>query len=151
MIYTQTKAIMKYLGTKYGYMPRTEHEWFRMEYVNELYADWMGKKQIEAGMGQPDAEAVEAWRANNECLFGSIEKMLEASDLTIHLACDKMTVCDFFVFSGISSYIKNPLANDALKVSMVDELEKYPKLKSWSERMFKENKAFIDSRPPAPV
>ena len=141
-VLSQSQAIVRYLGRKYGYYPQDQVQAYECDNLTELYADVISKLYMPVFTQGDEAKA-----AAIETAFKTLEPFLEHVEGVLkesgYLVGENLNTCDFWIGGCYTNFFKNPLRYTPERWDAL--LAKYPKYAAYGERFSQANAAWLNS------
>mmetsp|Transcript_36541 Transcript_36541/g.27100 ORF Transcript_36541/g.27100 Transcript_36541/m.27100 type:complete len:217 (-) Transcript_36541:47-697(-) len=148
--YCETKAILRYLGGKYGYYPMDAKAAWRVDSI----IDALGDAQAEAGKVMQAREEEKAavmqkvWSEVMPKILGKIDKILAKNSTQECLVGTKETTADFFFGGMVFTFWRNP--NNPAYQNIKSMLDGFPNVKKWADAFEKKNATWLNKRKQRP-
>ena len=141
-VLSQSSAIVRYLGRKYGYYPTDLELAYEVDNLNELYQDVLPKLYTPVFAQGDDAKAaaIETCFKTLEPFLVHIESVLKDSG---YLVGENLNTCDFWIGGLYTNLFKNQLRFTPEKWDAL--LAKFPKYAAYGERFSAANASWISS------
>mmetsp|Transcript_20739 Transcript_20739/g.23096 ORF Transcript_20739/g.23096 Transcript_20739/m.23096 type:complete len:209 (-) Transcript_20739:38-664(-) len=145
-ILTQSNAILRYVGSEYGYYPEDAELRYRADELVDLTDDFKGPVgKNHFGSASPE-EKSEEWKGLLENhytkFFTFFEGKLKENSSQDFIVGDTYTIADFSLLAAYGSVINHPLRKeDTFKV-----LDNYPVLKEYFALRWAAQKDYFDNR-----
>jgi glutathione S-transferase len=147
--YSQTNAIVRMLGIKYGFYSTDADECWKIDSTLDAMND-LTPKFYPVIMGENE----EAKKKAGEELFsgflpmwmGVIEARLAKNGCEGHIVGDRMTIADFALASLLLTLRNNEAS--PMSMSLGPFFEKFPKISAYCDSLTKEMDAYLKARKP---
>ncbi|CDW88198.1 glutathione s-transferase [Stylonychia lemnae] len=151
-VLSQTKAIMRYLGLQYGYLPTDAYEAYLVDSYLDAFNDLMHPFALARWEKDEEKkkEILANWLANTFPKFlTAFEKRLESQGHSKFLVGEKLTIADFSFSSLISVIVYNELSETS--ATLRETYETFPRLKEYAHNMKEIFNDYLESRPKRPM
>ncbi|CDW72614.1 glutathione s-pi 1 [Stylonychia lemnae] len=151
-VLSQSRAILRYLGMEYGYMPKDAHEAYLVDSILDAFGDMTQGLIASKWETNPERkkQIISDWLINVYPRFlAAFEKRLESQGDSKFLVGNSLTIADFAFTSMIYSMMCNELseAYGFLNGPFIA----HPKLNAYAANMKELFNDYLESRPKRPM
>eukprot|EP00826_Nyctotherus_ovalis_P031936 TRINITY_DN2572_c0_g2_i4.p1 TRINITY_DN2572_c0_g2~~TRINITY_DN2572_c0_g2_i4.p1 ORF type:complete len:399 (+),score=114.11 TRINITY_DN2572_c0_g2_i4:146-1342(+) len=138
--YSQSVAILEYLGVKYKYMPKDPSTLAKVVFAVETAGDFLAKGFLAAFFMSPlDAEskavaADKLVKVDGPLYLGALEKLLKENSSQEYIVGDKYTIADFYLLGAYRRF----LMEDWFKPFCTPLFASHPVLKAYLDKRMKD-------------
>ena len=149
--YSQSIAILRFLGNKYGYNPEEPYTAWRVDSTIDSIGDLLNAYYKATFTSNEDDKAA-LWKVFYETTYPKwltvIESRLKSNTTQKYIVGDKMTIADFLIAAiAYGTFMNEGNANKDVQLAIV---EKFPVLLEYVKGLGEELKEYLAARPVYP-
>ena len=144
--------LLRYLGARFGYYPKTEYEAYKADMLLSVYADKFAKICGTVGLGKPDEAFAKEFCELMTELVARLDKELAHGKK--FLCGDKICIADFLIGAFYFQTLGNEHfgCKDLICPKAQPIIDGCPNVKAYFDRICEENKDWLSNkRPPRPI
>ena len=142
----ESLAILRMLGSKFGFYPKDPYEAFLVDEQMDNFASIIGTIYKPWGKKEETEKATCAAEVFDTLLPKYLESIDAACAKGQFIAGEKLTIADFCVGGIYTNYVVNPKIDYGPAEKWTEILEKFPNFKAYGERFAAEMKEHLEKR-----